>query len=220
MTTYHPMDLEDNLVPLYQHNIELVKLLNCRCCGINVTTPELLLALVELRRLTGIKFHITSGTRCMSHNRHVGGALRSCHLTGRAMDIAVRGAELERICRKAPQAGFDQVLPYVARGFVHLGVVALRQEVTQFNRAPPQQKEASGLLPLASFCMYDFFCQEPNLLLSCLETFQGDVVTVGAIVQELTYPADGGRTGTGLLSDLRIGIAILQQTGNFESLGE
>ena len=39
------------------------------------------------RELAGVPFHITSGFRCGSHNREVGGRENSRHMTGEAVDI-------------------------------------------------------------------------------------------------------------------------------------
>ena len=63
----------------------------CKCCGIYIVNYHLH-AILELVRL---KFNapvmITSGTRCKTHNKAVGGMENSKHLTGEAADIVVKG---------------------------------------------------------------------------------------------------------------------------------
>jgi uncharacterized protein YcbK (DUF882 family) len=53
--------------------------------------PELVRILQWLRTRTGNSIHISSGWRCVEHNRNVGGAEESQHLLGTAADISVIG---------------------------------------------------------------------------------------------------------------------------------
>lgn len=55
--------------------------------------PELWAKLDEARDLAGISFVITSGTRTPAHNKSVGGASNSAHLTGEGCDIRCRNNE-------------------------------------------------------------------------------------------------------------------------------
>lgn len=53
--------------------------------------PELIVILERLRQHFGVPVKITSGCRCVRHNRRVRGAKRSQHLYGSAADIKVQG---------------------------------------------------------------------------------------------------------------------------------
>lgn len=59
----------------------------CKCgCGADVRI-DLKLRVDELRRRIGFPIFITSGARCEAYNRKVGGAPRSQHLYGKAVDL-------------------------------------------------------------------------------------------------------------------------------------
>ena len=62
----------------------------CRCgCGLGLEAmdPEFLAMLDKARGLAGVPFRLTSSIRCPAHNRAVGGAPASAHLSGHAVDI-------------------------------------------------------------------------------------------------------------------------------------
>ena len=94
--------------------------LRCRCCGALVLHEPLYGALRELaRRWGGVR--VTSGYRCPSHNRRVGGVPGSLHTRGRAVDLACPASRQGELLALAKELGFDQRIPYPSRGFVHLG---------------------------------------------------------------------------------------------------
>ena len=94
--------------------------LRCRCCGLLILHPPLWEALAELaHRWGGVR--VTSGTRCAAHNRAVGGVPGSLHTQGRAVDLACPAPRQRDLLALALRLGFDQRIPYPARGFVHLG---------------------------------------------------------------------------------------------------
>ena len=63
----------------------------CRCgCGFLNVTEELLDKLYEARRLAGIPFPISSGSRCPKHNANVTKAKDSAHPDGLAVDMTAR----------------------------------------------------------------------------------------------------------------------------------
>lgn len=74
----------------------------CKHCGVAVVDPILVCCLEELRSIVGRPLRIVSGYRCPVHNRAVGGAPRSYHLLGQAVDIP-RGYAREA---QAARAGF------------------------------------------------------------------------------------------------------------------
>ena len=64
----------------------------------------------EARIIAGVSFTITSDFRTAEHNADVGGAERSPHLTGRAVDIRVRSNfDRAKILYGLFKAGFTQV---------------------------------------------------------------------------------------------------------------
>lgn len=66
----------------------------CKCgCGMATVDAELLFILDDIRINLVSPVHITSGHRCRTHNKSVGGAKDSYHVQGRAADIKVSGFE-------------------------------------------------------------------------------------------------------------------------------
>lgn len=100
----------------------------CPCCFRVRLHPVLLEKLEKLRQEMGIPIVITSGYRCEKHNREVGGVAKSLHLFGQAADIAIPARIMDQVCWLARKAGFDQVIPYHSRNFIHLGVFGKRKK--------------------------------------------------------------------------------------------
>lgn len=66
----------------------------CKCgCGFDTVDVELLLVLQDARNHFDSPITITSGCRCETHNKAVGGASNSQHLYGRAADFKVENAK-------------------------------------------------------------------------------------------------------------------------------
>lgn len=69
----------------------------CRCGGVYCNgfpaqpQESLVRAAQQVRDYFGVPVTISSGVRCQTHNRAVGGVSNSRHLTGKAMDFYVRG---------------------------------------------------------------------------------------------------------------------------------
>lgn len=78
--------------------------------------------LIALRRYLSFSFVITSGFRCEDYNKKIGGAEKSAHTSGRAVDIAVLGHEAWLIATQAPKFGFTGigVSQKGASRFIHL----------------------------------------------------------------------------------------------------
>ena len=70
--------------------------MRCPCCGRGAVALALVLALEDLRSLYGRPVRITSGWRCQTHNREVGGHPQSRHLIGCAVDVAPLVRDRER----------------------------------------------------------------------------------------------------------------------------
>ncbi|MDI9391725.1 MAG: D-Ala-D-Ala carboxypeptidase family metallohydrolase [Synergistota bacterium] len=94
----------------------------CKCCGCVKLHPELLVKLENLRDAWGSPLLLTSGFRCSRHNRNVNGAEASLHLLGQAADVVVPEEVQREFSELAEKMGFDQVIPYGKRNFVHLGI--------------------------------------------------------------------------------------------------
>jgi len=62
--------------------------------------------------LGGAAVTVVSGVRCAAHNRAVGGAPRSRHLTGEAADVRVAGSSMEAVAARARALGFGGVGVY------------------------------------------------------------------------------------------------------------
>jgi uncharacterized protein YcbK (DUF882 family) len=100
----------------------------CRCCRRVMLSSRLVPMLEELRAALGRPLAITSGFRCERHNAAVGGAKRSFHLIGCAVDILYRPAslslkaiemELLKIKAASEKAGFYEFLPNPRNNYIH-----------------------------------------------------------------------------------------------------
>ena len=66
----------------------------CRCgCGFDTVDSMTLEALESIRQHFDKPVTVTSGCRCLAHNKAVGGSEKSQHTRGRAVDIQVKGVE-------------------------------------------------------------------------------------------------------------------------------
>lgn len=63
----------------------------CPCCGECNMNKYLLSGIQKFRESVKMPVIITSGYRCVKHNRDVEGAQKSRHLLGAAVDISLRG---------------------------------------------------------------------------------------------------------------------------------
>lgn len=70
----------------------------CNCCGTTANLNRELFPILELVRLKfGKPVIVTSGVRCSTHNKNVGGSKHSQHLAGNAADIVVRGVPAHEV---------------------------------------------------------------------------------------------------------------------------
>jgi uncharacterized protein YcbK (DUF882 family) len=92
----------------------------CKCCGMIIVNPILIRQLEALRHALGDKpINVSSGYRCLNHNRAVGGSPRSQHLYGNAADIYVSGISPKELAKQAGEF-FDGIGIY--EDFVHVDV--------------------------------------------------------------------------------------------------
>ncbi len=68
----------------------------CRCCQAVKLDSELLRRLQAIRTEAGRPVVISSGYRCPSHNRSVGGAAQSRHMVGDAADFRITGLPISQ----------------------------------------------------------------------------------------------------------------------------
>ena len=66
---------------------------SCPCCSRVSADFRLVTGLQELREILNKPILVNSAFRCDNHNRSVGGAVNSNHMTGTAADIIVPGIE-------------------------------------------------------------------------------------------------------------------------------
>ena len=92
----------------------------CKCgCGKISMNPEFISKLEELREWLGRPVYITSGFRCVDHNRAVGGSPRSYHIKGRAVDIVCESsADRYQLLAAAIRLGFGGI--GIDKSFVHV----------------------------------------------------------------------------------------------------
>jgi len=94
---------------------------SCPCCSGNKIDYIFVGKLEELRIAYGKPLVINSGYRCRDHNAAIGGAAKSKHISGIAVDLKVMtGKERFEILRLALQLGFTGI--GIANSFVHLDI--------------------------------------------------------------------------------------------------
>ena len=70
----------------------------CKCgCGANNISLNLVKIADQIRDYFGKPVIITSGTRCATHNKRVGGVANSRHLSGKACDLYVVGVPQSKL---------------------------------------------------------------------------------------------------------------------------
>lgn len=96
----------------------------CKCgCGYDTPNPELIRMLQNARDLYGKPMHITSGCRCIKHNRNVGGTANSAHISGMAADIATpTGAARYGIIKALIASGFSRIGINFKKSFIHADI--------------------------------------------------------------------------------------------------
>lgn len=75
------------------------------CCRESLVDEDLVAFLQKIRQHFGKPVYIHSGYRCDCHNRAVGGAKRSRHMTGQAADISVEGMAPAAVAAYAESIG-------------------------------------------------------------------------------------------------------------------
>lgn len=96
----------------------------CGCKRFNVDT-EFLIRAQAFRYMLGLVMTVTSGGRCVKHNRAEGGEPKSCHecetKAATAMDFTC--SNLQKGYELACKCGlFNEVIWYKNKGFIHIGL--------------------------------------------------------------------------------------------------
>lgn len=94
----------------------------CPCCHTVKLHPLLLRRIGLLRGALGRALIINSAYRCAKHNDEVGGVGNSKHRQGRALDVRVSAAAQEDFRAQALCCGFEKVLLYPDRNFIHVEI--------------------------------------------------------------------------------------------------
>ena len=95
----------------------------CKCgCGSDTVDHELITVLERIRAHYGKPMIITSGQRCATHNKAVGGASKSSHLSGKAADFYVKGIDLATVHRQLLSWYPDRYGIAIGGSFVHIDV--------------------------------------------------------------------------------------------------
>jgi uncharacterized protein YcbK (DUF882 family) len=85
-------------------------------------------AIQSLRRAVGRPFKITSGYRCVEHNKAVGGLRGSYHLAGLAVDIAVADSNFRwSVVTRSSEFKLNRVGVYSS--FIHLDAGGVNDQI-------------------------------------------------------------------------------------------
>ena len=91
----------------------------CECgCGLNLEKDGIKRIADEIREHFGRPMIITSGTRCVKHNKEVGGVAGSYHTTGNAIDFVIPGVnvkEYAEFCKQLVNQGKARYTYYGTR---------------------------------------------------------------------------------------------------------
>ena len=82
---------------------------------------SLVTKLQALRDVLGRPVTVTSGYRCPTHNRNIGGATQSRYMQGQAADLVVAGVSPAQVTQAAEKVGFGGIGVY-ASGFTHVDI--------------------------------------------------------------------------------------------------
>ena len=117
-----PRKAEDKLLSNNFNEKELA----CKHCGEVIIVPQLVTLLQKIRDKVGKPITITSGYRCPTHNRSIGGAVQSRHMQGQAADIVVKGLTPAQVAKIADGCGAGGIGTYKS-GFTHVDVGPVRR---------------------------------------------------------------------------------------------
>lgn len=97
----------------------------CKCCGRQNINEKLVFQLQNIRDIIKMPIIITSGYRCPTYNKKVGGSPKSQHLLGKAADIYVKGMsvrDLYEIVKIFYRNGINGIGIYPEQHFIHVDI--------------------------------------------------------------------------------------------------
>lgn len=109
----------------------------CRGTGNLLVNRNAMDSLQALRDRLGVPMIINSGYRSQQHNRAVGGAKHSKHLSGVAFDIRMDNHDPDNFERAARECGFLGFGYYPKQGFMHIDLGPARHWGAPFSRKSP-----------------------------------------------------------------------------------
>lgn len=94
----------------------------CKCgCGNNLMDYNFLCMIDNARDIAQVPFKVTSGYRCISHNKKINGSSTSSHLKGLAADIKYSSEyQLVRMIYGLTKAGFTRIGINATSKFIHV----------------------------------------------------------------------------------------------------
>jgi zinc D-Ala-D-Ala carboxypeptidase len=122
---------------------------DCKGTGKYFHNPELLDYVQTLRTRVGRPFSINSAYRDPEHNRRVGGATKSQHLLGNAVDIALEGHDRKQLLRMAIDLGAKGI--GFGRTFLHVDLRPGPQKVFTYPGGLGPWISALGFNPMLRF---------------------------------------------------------------------
>ena len=106
--------------------------LKCRCgCEKYNYDDEFLIRVQAYRYMLGLSMTVTSGGRCIKHNKEVGGAANSCHEceSKKATALDFYCTNMKKAYELACKSGlFNEVIWYQKKHFIHLGLDRKQKE--------------------------------------------------------------------------------------------
>lgn len=93
----------------------------CKHCGQLHISDDLVRKLDKAREIANVPFRITSGYRCLEHNRAIGSKDSSPHLQGVAVDIYCPDAKMRfKILNALLTVGFTRI--GIGKDFIHCDI--------------------------------------------------------------------------------------------------
>ena len=116
----------DNMTTNFKRREFACKGASC-CGGASPISPLLVALLQSVRSRVGWPVTVTSGFRCVTHNRRIPGAVDgSYHTLGWAADITcprIRSTELYTAClQEIAEAGYGYAIHYPEKNIVHMDI--------------------------------------------------------------------------------------------------
>lgn len=111
-----------DIAPVIATNFKITEFKSQDGSKLIILNADLVNRLQKLRSRLGKPIIINSGYRSEAHNKKVGGASKSYHLTGDAADISIKGMKVPDIAKAAEAVGFTGIIQYPKQNFVHVDV--------------------------------------------------------------------------------------------------